>query len=193
MGKSSTSIPTPDKNWKPASTGCLAWVGRNRGKEKDLTLPVSEIKLQCFALLPCCGKHSTASQPGFFFHSVAVKRSSTTATHLGMQNWRRVRNGLLLRLPKQQGHNLRRKLIISLTGKMRLVLLIKGKDPHLLPKGAVLPPYHPSVSHFGSDQNIHSTEMQTSYLCTIASGTNYCKNKCLSLLGVNLKQLLKQF
>lgn len=73
-------------------------------------------------------------------------------------------------------------------------LLIKGKDPHLLlPKGAALPPYCLSVSDFGCDQNIHSTEMQTSDLCTIASGTNYCKNKYLSLFGVNLKQLLKQF
>lgn len=153
---------------------------------------MSEIKLQCFSLLPCCGKYSTASQPGFFFHSVAVKRSSKTATHLGMQsNWRRARKGLLLLLSKQQRHNLKRKLIISLTGKKRLGLLTKGKDLHLLPKGAA--PYCPSGSDFGSDQNIHSTEMQTSDLCIIASGTNYCKNKYLSLFGVNLKQLLKQF
>lgn len=163
-------------------------------KKEEPTLLVSEIKLQCFALLPCCGMYSTASKPGFFFHSVAVKRSSTTATHLGMQNdWRRTRNGLLLLLPKQQRHNLKRKLIMSLTGKKRLGLVIKDKYPHRLPKVAALPPYRPSVSDFGSDQNIHSIEMQTSDLCTIASGTNYCKNKYLSLFGVNLKQLLKQF
>lgn len=124
------------------------------------------MNLQCFSLLPCCGKYSKTSQPGFFFHSVAVKRSSTTAAHLRMQNdWRRARKGLLLLLPKQQRHNLKRKLIISLTGKKRLGLLIKGKDSHLLPKGAALPPYCLSVSDFGSYQNIHSTEMQTSDLC----------------------------
>lgn len=60
---------------------------KERKKKKAKPIPiVSEIKLQCFALLPCCGKHSTASKPGFFFHSVAVKRSSTKATHLGIQN-----------------------------------------------------------------------------------------------------------
>lgn len=156
------------------------------GKKNKPTLLVSEIKLQCFALLPCCGIYSTASKPGFFFHSVAVKRSSTTATHLGIQNdWRRARNGLLLLLPKQQRQNLKRKLIISLTGKKRLGLLIKGKDPHLLPKVAALPPYRPSVSDFASDQNTHSIEMQTSDLCTIPSGTNYCKTStfpCLVLI-----------
>lgn len=47
---------------------------------------------------------------------------------------------------------------MSLTGeKGREGLLIKGKDLHLLPKDADLPPYRPSVSGFGSDQNIHST------------------------------------
>lgn len=67
--------------------------------------------------------------------------------------------GLLLLPLKQQGHRLKRKLIMSLTGeKRREGLLIKGKDPHLLPKDAALLPYRPSVSGFGSDQNIHSTE-----------------------------------
>lgn len=102
MGESSTSIPTPNENSKDASTGCSVGMGRKGGKEKEEpTLLFSEIKLQCFALLPCCGKDSTAFQPGFFFHSVAVKRSSTTATHLGMHNnWRRARNSLLLLPPK---------------------------------------------------------------------------------------------
>lgn len=95
MGESSTSIPTPDKNCKDASTGCLVMSGNKMGgKKEEPTLFESQIKLQCFSLLPCCGKYSTASQPGFFFHSVAVKRSSTTATHLGIQNnWRRARKG----------------------------------------------------------------------------------------------------
>lgn len=71
MGESSASIPTPDTN-------CIDWLlsvsGKKRGGKEEPNLLVSEIKLQCFALLPCCGKYSTASKPGFFFHCVAVKR-----------------------------------------------------------------------------------------------------------------------